>query len=155
MEQYEALARAFFEALDAMSCAPANDRVSETMRGEAAVMRLLMREGRSMTPGEMGRVLDMTSPRVAAVLGALEKKGFIVRKTDESDRRRVLVTQTREGKTFCEHKERCAIDDLSKLLRELGEEDAAHFVRLSRRVMAMMPEMKARRRARAERGERR
>ena len=145
MERYEALAREFFTALDASSCVPPNDRVSETMRGEAAVMRLLMREGRSLTPGEVTRALGMTSSRIAAVLGALEKKEFILREADTQDRRRVYVTLTDRGRAFCEEKQRCAVGDLSALLCQLGEEDAALFVRLSRRVMEMMPRMKNRR----------
>lgn len=153
MERYEALAREFFEALDDASCVPPNDRVSETMRGEAAVMRLLMRQGKSLTPGEVGRLLGMTSSRIAAVLNALEKKGLVLREGDERDRRRVQVTLTQEGRIFCEHKQRCAVGDLSALLSQLGEEDAALFVRLSRRVIEMMPRMKARRRMEEEKGE--
>ena len=153
MERYEALAREFFEALDASSSVPPNDRVSETMRGEAAVMRLLMRQGKSLTPGEVGRLLGMTSSRVAAVLNGLEKKGLVLREADDRDRRRVQVTLTREGKVFCEHKQRCAVGDLSLLLAQLGEEDAAHFVRLSRRVMEMMPRLKAKGRMAEEKGE--
>ena len=145
MERYEALAREFFEVLDSASCVPRRDRVSETMQGEAAVMRLLMRQGRSLTPGEVSRLLGMTSSRIAAVLNALERKGLVLRDGDLQDRRRVRVTLTQEGKAFCEQKQRCAVGDLSELLAQLGEEDAALFVRLSRRVMEMMPRMKARR----------
>lgn len=153
MERYEALAREFFEVLDSASCVPRRDRVSETMQGEAAVMRLLMRQGRSLTPGEVSRLLGMTSSRIAAVLNALEKKGLVLRETDARDRRRVQVTLTQEGRVFCEHKQRCAVGDLSALLAKLGEEDAAHFVRLSRRVMEMIPRMRERRRMEEEKGE--
>lgn len=155
MERYEALAREFFEALDASSCVPPNDRVSETMRGEAAVMRLLMREGRSLTPGEIGKLLGMTSSRIAAVMNALERKGFVLREGDAQDRRRVRVTLTQQGRAFCQKKQRCAVGDLSMLLSQLGEEDAALFVRLSRRVMEMMPRMKENRRLRSQEGEER
>ena len=155
MERYEALAREFFEALDKSACVPRSDRVSETMRGEAAVMRLLMREGRSLTPGEIGKLLGMTSSRIAAVMNALERKGFVLREGDAQDRRRVRVTLTEQGKVFCRHKQRCAVGDLSTLLSQLGEEDAALFVRLSRRVMEMMPRMKENRRLRSQEGEER
>lgn len=155
MERYEALAREFFEALDASSSVPSNDRVSETMRGEAAVMRLLMRQEKSLTPGEIGKLLGMTSSRVAAVMNTLEKKGLVLREGDAQDRRRVRVTLTEQGKVFCRHKQRCAVGDLSTLLSQLGEEDAALFVRLSRRVMEMMPRMKEIRLRRSQEGEER
>ena len=155
MERYEALAREFFEALDASSGIPPTDHVTETMRGEAAVMRLLMREGRSLTPGEIGRRLGMTSPRIAAVMNALEKKGLVLRESDAQDRRRVLVTLTQRGEAFCREKQRCAVRDLSRLLSQLGEEDSALFVRLSRRVMEMIPRVKESCRSQAQEGEER
>lgn len=137
MDRYEALARAFFEAMDG-SCrrAPGN-RVSETMRGEAAVMRLFMREGRSLTPGEICRLLGMSSSRVAAVLAALEKKGLLVRESDAADRRRVPAALTDAGAAFCKAQQRQAVLDFAAVLQQLGEEDAEQFVRILRRVLEL------------------
>lgn len=137
MARYEALSRAFFEAMDSFCLAPPGDRVSETMRGEAAVLRLLMREGRSLTPGEICKALGMTSPRVAAVLGSLEKKRLVVRESDQADRRRVPAALTQRGVDFCREKQERVVAEFSLLLRQLGEEDAEHFVRILRRVLSL------------------
>lgn len=137
MERYEALAREFFEAADRANLSPPVDRVRETMRGEAAVMRLLMRERRSLTPGEICRLLGMTSSRVAAVLASLEKKGMVARKSDETDRRRMPATLTASGLAFCRRRQRLAVAEFSALLCALGEEDAAQFVRILLRVLTL------------------
>lgn len=137
MERYEALAREFLDVLDGATVFPPADRVSETMRGEAAVLRLLMRRRESLTPGDICRELGMRSPRVAAVLAGLEKKGLIVRGADADDRRRVPASLTDEGVAFCRRMHSRAVEEFSALLKQLGEEDAGQFVRILRRIVAL------------------
>ena len=55
-----------------------------------------------MTAGELSSRLSMTTSRVAAVLGILEKKGLLERENDAVDRRRVLVSLTQAGEALCE-----------------------------------------------------
>lgn len=137
MDRYESLAREFFEALEGMPLAPPGERVGEAMRGEAAVMRLIMREKRSLTPGDICRALNMSSSRMAAVLGSLAKKGFVLRETDPDDKRRVLATITPRGEAFCREHQRRAVEAFSALLAQLGEPDAVEFVRLLGRVVQL------------------
>ena len=66
-----------------------DNRFSSTLRGEMAVMRLLHNSRQKMTAGELSSRLDMTTSRIAAVLGSLQKKGLLERESDEEDRRRV------------------------------------------------------------------
>ncbi len=152
MERYESLAREFFQAMDAAApSGPPGGRTSETLRGEAAVMRLLDRRGESLTPGEVCRALGMTSSRMAAVLKGLERKGLALRERDERDRRRIRVTLTAQGRALCARKQRYAQEELARLFSALGEEDAALFVRLTRRVTELLPQRPCRgRRARRE-----
>lgn len=68
-----------------------------------AVMRLLHNgTKKKMTAGELSSRLSMTTSRVAAVLGSLEKKGLLERENDAVDRRRVLVSLTQAGEALCE-----------------------------------------------------
>ena len=80
-----------------------DNRFSAIMCGEMAVMRLLHSGSRKkMTAGELSSKLSMTTSRMAAVLGSLEKKGLLERENDEVDRRRVLVSLTQAGDVLCE-----------------------------------------------------
>lgn len=139
MELYTALAMELHEALDRKKKGPPHEDVSASMRGEIAVMRLLMDEGTPVTAGSISKNLHMTTSRIAAVLGSLQKKGLILRICDEEDKRRVLVTLTERGIAFCLEKKQRVIDDTRYLLSQLGEEDARHFVRLMKRVHDIMP----------------
>lgn len=120
-----------------------DDRFSATMRGEMAVMRLLHESRQKMTAGEISSKLDMTTSRVAAVLGSLEKKNLLKRESDAEDRRRVLVTLTEKGDVFCEKRRQHFIKKISMLLLMLGD-DAPTFVRLLGRVFEIIssPEFK-------------
>lgn len=111
-----------------------DNRFSAIMCGEMAVMRLLHSgEKKKMTAGELSGRLGMTTSRMAAVLGSLEKKGLLERESDESDRRRVLVSLTGAGHLLCEKRRQHFMTKISMLLCMLGD-DAPEFVRLLGRV---------------------
>lgn len=140
MDRYSELAAELFSVLDRSHKDPPHAEVSATLRGEMAVLRLLNRQANSLSAGEISRRLEMTTSRIAAVLNALQKKGMILRCADAADKRRVQVTLTEQGRVFCEQKRAEALGDLTRMLRGLGEEDAAHFVRIMRRIQTIMPE---------------
>ena len=88
---------------------------------------------KKMTAGELSSRLSMTTSRVAAVLGSLQKKGLLERESDEEDRRRVMVSLTEAGDRLCEKRKRHFMSKISKMLAMLGE-DAPTFVHLLGRV---------------------
>lgn len=139
MDRYDMLAEELMQSMDRHKKGPPHEEVSAAMRGEMAVMRLLMTEGKPMTAGELSRSLSMTTSRIAAVLGSLEKKGMLVRTADDADRRRVLAALTNEGKNLCQKRRAHAKRHMTDMLASLGEEDAMHFVRIMKRIHEIMP----------------
>lgn len=139
MDIYVSLAEELMEALDRKKMGPRREDVSSAMRGELAVLRLLSEEGRALTSGEISRLLRMTTSRIAAVLGSLEKKEMIVRSADEKDRRRVLVTLTERGLALGRRKKQNLINAISYTFAQIGEHDAREFVRLMKRVYDILP----------------
>ena len=140
MTNYSALAQELLHALDATGPRPPHEDISQTQRGEMAVLRLLAREQRLMLAGEISRSLSMTTSRIAAVLNSLEKKEMIARLPDPADRRRVAVALTARGEDFCRARRREAERDFTHLLERLGEDDARQFVHLLGRVFAILGE---------------
>lgn len=139
MNVYELLAGELIEAFDRKKKELPHEEVSAAMRGEMAVLRLLEDEARALTAGEISRLLRMTTSRIAAVLGALEKKALIVRSPDERDKRRIRVILTQKGQVLCRTKRQKVACDVSFALSQLGEHDAREFVRLMKRVHDLMP----------------
>ena len=129
-----ALTKEMVRLLDEHPRAARDNRFSAIMCGEMAVMRLLHSGAKQkMTAGELSSRLGMTTSRVAAVLGSLEKKGLLERENDEVDRRRVLVSLTQAGDALCEKRRQHFMKKISMLLSMLGD-DAPEFVRLLGRV---------------------
>lgn len=138
MDYFETLAEEMMRSMDQRIKSPPQEEISASLRGEMAVLRLLRREEKPLPAGEISRMLSMTTSRIAAVLGSLEKKGMILRKADEADKRRVLVTLTDKGDAFCLKRRQEVINHMAEMLENLGEEDAAHFVRIMKRTHAFM-----------------
>ena len=139
MELYTLLAKELLEAFDRKKKGPPHEGVSASMRGEMAVLRMLASEENPVTAGHISKTLCMTTSRIAAVLGSLQKKELIERICDKEDKRRVLVTLTPKGLALCKARKQRVINDMSYMLSQLGEEDAKHFVRLTKRVHDIMP----------------
>ena len=111
-----------------------DNRFSASMCGEMAVMRLLHSgTSKKMTAGELSSRLSMTTSRIAAVLGSLERKGLLERENDEIDRRRVLVSLTQAGDALCEKRRQHFMKKIGMMLHMMGD-DAPEFVRLLRRT---------------------
>lgn len=141
MNIYEALTKELMEAFAARRAVPPKDKISESIRGEMAVLRLLGEEQLPIAAGEISRVLNMTTSRIAAVLASLEKKEFITRRSDDEDKRRVLVALTDKGRDFHAAKKAEAHMHMQQLLMRLGEDDAREYVRLMKRVAQILPEI--------------
>ena len=140
MTDYPALAQQLLHMLDAAGPRPPHEDISQTQRGEMAVLRLLAEENRQLLAGEISRGLGMTTSRIAAVLNSLEKKEMIARLPDPADRRRVAVALTARGEDFCLARRKEAERDFTHLLERLGEDDARQFVHLLGRVFAILGE---------------
>lgn len=139
MDIYSDLAEELIEAFDRRKKELNHKAMSASMHGELAVLRLLEVEDRQLTAGDISRMLCMTTSRVAAVLGTLEKKGLIVRRADTQDRRRIRVMLTQKGLEQYQGKRRMLKADLCVVLSRLGQNDAREFVRLFKRVHEIMP----------------
>jgi len=141
---YAALAQELFEIMDPEKHRPPHGDMDKMMRGEMAVMRLLDKEAEHPSAGDISKKLRMTTSRIAAVLNSLEKKELIVRREDPGDGRRVLVIITSAGKAFCAARREEVRSHMERMLRQLGERDAAEYVRLARRMFELVhSELKA------------
>ena len=79
--------------------------------------------------------MGVSSARIAALLKHLEQKGFIQRRADEFDERRVNVSLTDTGRELINERRREAIERVAAALRSLGEEDAHEYVRLQQKML--------------------
>ncbi|GAA3707710.1 MarR family transcriptional regulator [Oceanisphaera sediminis] len=83
----------------------------------------------------LARELGIDRTNVADVLQRLEKRGFIVRKTAEHDRRMKLVSLTSEGKEVLMAMFDSMKESQKKLMAPFSEEEKATFISLLLRLV--------------------
>jgi DNA-binding MarR family transcriptional regulator len=101
------------------------------MQGESFVLHYILHHEDSVLPSEICKIMGISSARIAAALNGLESKGVITRRIDTSDRRRILVDLTPKGKAMAEEQRQEMLENTSKMLSFLGEDDAKEYVRLT------------------------
>ncbi len=98
------------------------------MQGEMKVLTFVNKMNRTVMPGEIASMLEMTAARITGVLRSLEKKGYIIRRIDENDRRRVLVDITENGRKCVASGTKCLMDRLSEIHKVMGEKDTQALI---------------------------
>ena len=83
-----------------------------------------------VTPGDLCRVQHLTSGRVASTLKSLEQKEYIERKTDKSDRRRILIKLTKMGKKMATAIFNRIKEQIKAITDKLNEQEIKEFIRL-------------------------
>ncbi|MDF7640820.1 transcriptional regulator [Bifidobacterium sp. ESL0784] len=106
-------------------------------KGEPFVLRHLLKHG-TQTPSRLAEALHASSGRISALLGSMEKKGYITREIDDRDRRNILVSLTPKG-TKQAKRDRDDIDSVVRwIFSQMGERRTREFVELSQEFMTYM-----------------
>lgn len=132
---YSHLAEKMLSVRAQLSHLPAGEAVSDACGGEFFALSLLLLGDAPSCPSELSRSMGVSSARIAALLKHLEQKGFIQRRADEFDERRVNVSLTDTGRELINERRREAIERVAAALRSLGEEDAREYVRLQQKML--------------------
>ena len=122
------LAVKLFEQLKELYFSKSPVGFEEFLRGEMKVLSFISREDRALLPGQLSSALEMTGGRIAGILRSLEKKGFITRKTDELDRRRVLVSITESGSRYIISRSEALETKLDMLVTAMGRDNTKKLI---------------------------
>lgn len=122
------------EAFDAMMDdvnvnAPIWDEMRRAGKGEPFVLRHLSKHG-PCAPSQLAAALGVSSGRISAVLGALERKGYVERSIDPDDRRGIRVTLTAEGERRILHYRNEMRDRVCWVFSQMGERRSRELVDL-------------------------
>jgi DNA-binding MarR family transcriptional regulator len=135
---YAKLAAEFLGKTQLIMKGRVNKSIDEVVQGEGFVLRYIALSDGCVFSGEIGHAMCVSTARVAAALNSLEEKGLIIRQIDVSDRRKILVSVTPEGKLLAERLFREAVDVITKRFVLLGEHDAKEYVRITGRLVEIL-----------------
>lgn len=131
---YSKLADEYLEHMDMFRRFKPQQKINESMRGETFALHHIAMNSGPVIPSEISDAIGISGARIAATLNSLESKGYITRRIDLSDRRRILITLTDKGKEQEEAHRRMLCETVEKMLRQLGERDAKEYIRISRKM---------------------
>ncbi len=84
---------------------------------------LMMMHGGAVSPSELADTMEVSLPTISKSLAGLERRGWIERTADASDRRRVLLGMTEEGRTKMRESFDAGIVQLEAALSSASDEE--------------------------------
>jgi DNA-binding MarR family transcriptional regulator len=93
------------------------------------------------TPGQIAELAQLSPGGVTGMLDDLERDGIVTRVRSDSDRRRVLVTLTDDGRTLLAKKRRHWSKRWERGMDEVSEADLESAAAVMRRIGAMLDEL--------------
>ena len=114
------------------SIRPPHDKMhlNKISRGECNILRLLCDNGGKMMSGDIAKNACVSTARVANMIKVAEDKGLVIRQGVDDDKRRTLVVLTDLGRKTGEKLYLEAVDNFSKYLEYIGEEDTEILLRI-------------------------
>jgi DNA-binding MarR family transcriptional regulator len=108
-----------------LSAAVANQEIARRLGLSLSDLTALdhLLAGEPLGTGELAQRLGMRSPSATAVLDRLESAGHVRRVSHPTDRRRVVIEATDDGKARSEDAVQPLIDELDRLAEQLGERE--------------------------------
>lgn len=138
---YEELARQFLHNSYRYRIRGHQKKIDDNMQGETFAVTYIYKQGGPVLPSDISNEMNISSARVAVMLNNLENKGFVTRRIDRSDRRRILVELTRDGTEFVQEHNKTVMQYTVKILKLLGDCDAKELVRIIGRLADLGPEI--------------
>ena len=135
MSEFSGLAERFLYLMEQMPRNAPPAVLNELSRGEFFILGYLLEHQRVGRPGELSTAMQTSTARTAAALRNMEKKGWILRCQDDHDHRQTLVHLTPDGETYVRQLRERVLDNIRQILEELGEGDAAEYLRITERMI--------------------
>jgi DNA-binding MarR family transcriptional regulator len=93
------------------------------------------------TAGEIAEAARLSPAAVSGMLDELERDGIVTRVRSDSDRRRVLVTLTDEGRAVLKKRRRLWLKRWEKALDDVPDRDLDAAAEVMRRIAALLDEI--------------
>ena len=106
-------------------------KIEKSSKGANVVIKILARMNEPTNPKHLAETLNLSTARIAAVLGNLEKRGLISRTMDPDDRRKINVSLTERGKEVAKAEKQEMRAKIVRVFELMGEEDTKKYLELT------------------------
>ena len=130
----------FLEMLQAISKMEIMINLAPFLQGEDALLLHIYLNGPS-NPSLLSTELKVTKGRITAIINSLAEKEYITLEMDITDRRRVLVDLSNQGKYYLESKLTAADKHFERIFENIGYESTKTFVESLNNVITIAKEV--------------
>lgn len=99
------------------------DFIEDGYKGIFVILRILSESVGEVCAGDLARLTGVSTARVASALNALEKKGYVMRLTQKTDARKVIIKITEQGECALEERKKKVEALIAPMLANLTEEE--------------------------------
>lgn len=110
--------------------------------GEHFVLSYLHQADYEVHPKMISQDMNISTARVSKLLSQLEDKKMVCRRTGDQDRRQIIVEILPKGEAYYEKTQQAYYDAYEHVLKELGEADAAAYIRIQERILHIIKKQK-------------
>ena len=104
--------------------------------GESGVLLWLCAQQKPVFAMDISARFGLTPGRVANIVKGLEVRGWIERRTDGEDQRRIHILPTEAGRQYADTVRQTMIDTDAELFRIFGQEDARSLMEILKHSIA-------------------
>lgn len=106
------------------------------LRGIYPILRILRDSGSEILPGDIARIMDISTARVAVAIKTLEKKGYISRIPASYDGRKIILKITPSGLQALSERETYIYEFTETFLRKVSIDEAQTFIETARKIFS-------------------
>ena len=104
-------------------------------KGMFVILRILQASETNVVAGELARIMNVSTARIARALNTLEGKNYIRRERDETDARKVVIRLTETGKQALEERKREVKAIFDPMFANLTEKETSTLFFIIRKML--------------------
>ena len=110
------------------------EAINDARRGMGYVIGYLYREKREITFNELSKKLDVSTARITKLLQKLVAKGYINKRQDENDKRKIIISLTDRGNEIAKSIEEKFYETISDVIDYIGIDDINKFIEITTKI---------------------
>ena len=109
--------------------------IDDGYKGMFVILRILQASETNVVAGELARIMNVSTARIARALNTLEGKNYIRRERDETDARKVVIRLTETGKQALEERKREVKAIFDPMFANLTEKETSTLFFILRKML--------------------
>lgn len=103
------------------------DFIEEGYKGMFVILRIVKDSAEPVSAGDLAKIMNVSTARIARALNTLERKGYIERRVSLSDARKVIIFLTEQGEIALSERDGRVSDMITPMIGRLSDCEVESF----------------------------